>query len=323
MKTEDRNIDVSIIVPVYNHENYVKQALTSIIEQETIYTYEILVGEDASPDGSKDVIRKFEKENPGKIYPFYREKNLGATKNGYALYMKARGRYIIVLEGDDYWSDKNKIQKQVRFLDEHPEYIGVASNFSKVDKNNIVLEAECIHQGRVNRAFTWSDFLEYGFEFQTATLMYHNIYLDGGDYSILYKAHEMVGDLTVLTILLNRGNIYVMGDVMSAYRYVVDKSLTNACSVSSKDPALSLIKTVRQYVLLKPFLTNKSDFDLQISEKKTDFLIKMIKGREGYTRNRWEKLIRMGNWKTNLCIVPMFFKICMEKVTSKVKKEKR
>lgn len=323
MKKEEENIDVSIIVPVYNHEDYVEQALTSIIEQKTIYTCEILVGEDASTDNSKDVILKFEKENPGKIYSFYREKNMGATKNGYALYMKARGRYVIVLEGDDYWTDNNKIQKQVSFLDEHQEYIGVACNFSRVDRNGSVLEKECIRRERVNRAFTWRDFLKYGFEFQTATFMYRNFYLDGGDYSILYKAHDLVGDLTVLTILLNQGNIYVMGEVMSAYRYVVDKASTNACSVSDIDPASSLIKTVRQYVMLNPYLKNKNDFDHHISEKKADFLIKMIKGKKGYTWNRWKKLRQMGRWKTNLSIIPVLFNACLEKVISEEQRRKK
>lgn len=323
MKEEYTQVDVSIIMPVYNHERYIEQALKSIINQETIYTYEILIGEDCSPDHSKDVVKRFEKENPEKIRAFYREKNIGGTRNTYELFMKACGRYIAVLEGDDYWTDKNKIQKQVKFLDRHPEYIGVASNFSIIDKYGNVIENEHISSEHLEQAFLWKDFLKHGFEFHTATLMYRNIYLEQDDYSIFYRAHELVGDLTTLTILLNRSNIYVMRDVMSAYRRIIGKTETNACSVADRDPAISSIKTVRQYTMLVPYLNNKNDFDYLIASHKLTFLKRMIIHREGYTGKRWKQLCCLGSIHTNLLIVVVFFKKCLQKYMNKMRKAER
>ncbi|MCI8417910.1 MAG: glycosyltransferase [Lachnospiraceae bacterium] len=320
MNKEHAEVDVSIIVPVYNHERYVEQTLKSIINQETTYTYEILIGEDCSPDHSKDVIKGFEKENPEKIRAFYREQNMGGTRNIYELFMVARGRYVAVLEGDDYWIDKYKIQKQVSFLDKHPEYIGVASNFSIIDKYGNIVEERCISSNHLNCGFLWKDFLSRGFEFHTATLMYHNIYLEEKDYSIFYKAHELVGDLTALTLLLNRSNIYVMEDVMSAYRRIIDKSETNACSIADRDPALSSMKTVRQYVMLQPYLYNKNDFDYLIASHKMTFLKRMIRHRDGYTWKRWKKLCYLGGHRTNLLIIAVFSKKCLQKCTNNMRK---
>lgn len=317
---DTKNIDVSIVMPVYNHEKYIRQALESILEQETEYMYEILIGEDASTDNSKDIIKEFEEKYPGRIHAFYHRKNLGGTRNGYELYMAACGRYIAVLEGDDYWTDKHKIQKQVSFLDAHLEYIGCASNFSIINEDGEITEWQKISDEHLERKFTWQDFLERGFEFQTATLIYRNIYLDGKDYTILYKAHELVGDLTMLTILLNQSNIYIMKDIMSAYRQIIDVTKTNACSIAKKDMALASLKTVKQYVMLRPYLKSVKDFNHRISEQKFLFIKEMAVGREGYTWERWKELRCLGDTSTNLSIVIIFFEACLQKLKGKVRK---
>ncbi len=296
---EEKQIDVSVIVPVYNHEKYVAKALDSILVQKTKYKYEILIGEDCSVDRSREIIRKYEKEHPKIIRAFYRARNTGATKNGYALYMAARGRYIALLEGDDYWCDEYKIERQISFLDAHPEYIGVAHNFRRIDQNDRVTKEKCISDEETNCAFTWRDFLEKSFLFQSATLIYHNFYLEDRDYSILYKSHDIVGDMTILTILLNRSNIYVMPDVMSAYREVISNSASNARSIAFRDPALSNLKSVRQLHMLRKFLQNEKDFNRKIAEIKAGFIIEMLRHKSGYTLKRWRQLAAFGDRDTN------------------------
>lgn len=316
---KNAKVDVSVIITVYNHEKYIAKALESVLNQETSYTYEILVGEDCSPDRSRDVIRKYEINNPEKIHAFYREKNMGG-KNGYALWMAACGRYIMAFDGDDFWTDNKKMQKQVSFLDAHPEYIGVASNFSIIDENGNILKEKQIPDLRLNRKFTFQDFLERGYEFQSGTLVCRNFLLDGKDYSIFYKAHDLRGDLTVLTILLNRGDIYVMGDVMSVYRKVYSKTATNACSIMWRNEAEERLKLVRQYILLRPYLKNRRDFDYHIAKEKGAFLIGMIKHEEGYEWKRWARLQHIGGFHTNLLAIICFLKMCWHKLVLTVKK---
>ena len=268
--TVEKQIDVSVIVPVYNHERYVAKALDSILAQRTHYTYEILIGEDCSTDGSRAIVEEYAKAHPEIIKAFCREKNMGATRNGYDLYMKTQGRYIALLEGDDYWCHEEKLDRQISFLDEDTD-----------------------------RDFTWKDFLRKQFLFQSATLMYHNFFLDGGDYSIIYKSHDLVGDLTVLTILLQRGNIYILPEVMSAYRSIVDSGADNACSIGYRDLALAALKNVRQFDMLRSYLKEKNDFNFWIIEQKAGYLIRMLQHKQGYTWKRWKKMASYGDRETN------------------------
>ena len=120
----ERRTDVSVIILVYNHEMYLEQALDSVLMQKTDCNLEVLVGEDASPDGSADILRRYEDAYPGFFTVFYRSENMGGTKNAYDLLSRAKGRYIAFLEGDDFWTDERKIQKQADFLEHYPEYQG-------------------------------------------------------------------------------------------------------------------------------------------------------------------------------------------------------
>lgn len=295
----DKQMDVSVIVPVYNHEKYLAKALDSILVQKTKYSFEILIGEDCSTDGSRAIVKEYEREHPDVIRAFCRTKNIGPTKNGYALYMASRGRYIALLEGDDYWCDEYKLERQISFLDTHSEYIGVAHNFCKVDQNGCTTKEKCISDKETSCEFTWKDFLDKSFLFQSATLVYRNFWTENNDFSILYKAHDIVGDMTIFTILLNRSNIYIMPDVMSAYREVISNSATNACSIAFRDLALSSLKTVRQLHMLRPFLQNEADFNRKIIEIKAGFIIELVRHKTGYTLGRWRQLSAYGDMDTN------------------------
>lgn len=116
---------VSVLCTAYNHEEYIAQALESFLSQETGFPFEIIVNDDASPDGTADIIRQIAADYPGKVIAFYQEKNLysqGINIEDTVMLPAARGKYIAFCEGDDYWSDMTKLQRQVDFMEAHPEY---------------------------------------------------------------------------------------------------------------------------------------------------------------------------------------------------------
>ncbi len=161
-----------------------------------------------------------------------REKNLGATANSYDIKCHCTGRYIAQLEGDDFWTDPDKLQKQVDFLEAHPEYIGTAHMHNVVDENSCPIkgiDGYC-EPGR----FTMKDYLVEGnLPGQTATLVYRNIYRNPlHDYSIEARAHDFRSDVTVTLILLSLGDIYTFTDSMSSRRLVRKVGETNWNSVS-------------------------------------------------------------------------------------------
>lgn len=258
-QSEPRSPKLSVLCPCYNHEPYLRQALDGILMQKTSFPFEVLVGEDCSPDRSRDILREYETSHPGFFRMFYREKNIGGTRNFYDLLMQAQGQYAIFLETDDYWTDPCKLQKQVEFLDAHPEYIGCAHNSRIVDKAGHTIRENRFADSSAGR-YTLQDFLRKGFAFQTAALMFRNFSHDGGDYSIIYQSHPLVGDLTLYSILLSRGDIFVMGENMSAYREVLEIGGTNSRSQGITHLAQSLQATMRQLVMLEGYFQGKLDY---------------------------------------------------------------
>lgn len=128
---DNREVMVSVLCLAHNHEAYIAQALESFVNQETDFRYEILVNDDASTDGTADIIRAYAEKYPDLIVPFYQEKNLfsqGIVIYDQVFYPVARGKYFASIEGDDYWCDPHKLQMQVDFLEAHPEYAACVHN---------------------------------------------------------------------------------------------------------------------------------------------------------------------------------------------------
>ncbi len=113
---------VSVVVPCYNFEDYIEQSLLSAVSQKTNFEFEILVRDDMSKDSSQTCIERVATFNSNVRY-FKPEENLGAGKNIKFLTEQAKGEYIAYLDGDDYWTDVYKLQKQVDFMDSNPDYI--------------------------------------------------------------------------------------------------------------------------------------------------------------------------------------------------------
>ena len=112
---------VSVLCTAYNHEKYIRDALEGFVSQRTDFPFEVLVNDDCSSDGTADIIREYAGKYPNIIRPFYQEKNLysqGGMTHLFAsvFYPNAHGEYMALCEGDDYWPDPEKLQRQVSFL---------------------------------------------------------------------------------------------------------------------------------------------------------------------------------------------------------------
>ena len=127
---------VSVVIATWNHERYIEKAVRSVLIQNVNFEYEVLIGEDCSPDDTANVLRRMEPQLPDNFHIFYRPVNYGGHKNFQYLFDRAVGKYMIILEGDDYWTYEYKLQKQVDFLESNPEYIAVAHNMKMVDQND-------------------------------------------------------------------------------------------------------------------------------------------------------------------------------------------
>ncbi len=279
MDAKEKEIAVSVICVTYNHEKYIRQALDSILMQKTDFKFEILVGEDCSTDATKQILQEYEADYPGIFRMYYREANVGATKNEYGLLMAAKGRYIAALELDDVWLSRDKLQKQFDFLEANPGYIGTAHDFEIIDKDGNIIENADNKRIKqfLEKPFTFADFMEYGFVFQTGTHFYRNIYKDGQDYTIIYKAHTLIRDLTILSILLNRGSFYILQDSMSAYRRFFGDDAQNGRNVTVRSLAQDYCNTIRQVKMLYGYFDKQVDFSKKWNTLLTDYFKGMVK----------------------------------------------
>lgn len=113
---------LTVICTTYNHVSYIEHALESIIRQRTNFRFTVVVGDDASTDGTTDLVRQYAEKYPNLIQIFPRAHNLGMSGNALDLYQRVCSKYLAICEGDDYWTDEEKLQKQVDFLETHPDY---------------------------------------------------------------------------------------------------------------------------------------------------------------------------------------------------------
>ena len=135
---------VSVRMVTYNQEKYIAAAIESVLMQKVDFVYELLIGEDASTDGTPAIVDLYQKKYPNIIKVFHRKKNLGRKTNCRLTMQACRGKYVAVLEGDDYWSYDLKLQKQVDYLERHNDIIATAHNVYCIDKNGQPLEEKYI-----------------------------------------------------------------------------------------------------------------------------------------------------------------------------------
>jgi glycosyltransferase involved in cell wall biosynthesis len=217
----DSDVRVSIMMITYNHEKYIRKALDSVVAQRTNFAFEAIVGDDYSTDGTRDIIREYARKYPKIIKPVFRDRNLGASKNVVSVLRKCKAEYVAYLEGDDFWIDEYKLQKQVDYLDSHKESAGVMTGVSVVDRYDSpmvtgpkLLDHElCTPLEYVKTMYPYNQFKFIG------SLMTRNLWLDG-QYEKYFLQTEIVTDQIIGAIVVQNGKLGYLDDITAAYRWV-------------------------------------------------------------------------------------------------------
>lgn len=212
---------VSIYVATFNHEKYIVQALDSILMQKTQYSYEVYIGEDCSTDNTRAVVKAWEAAHPDERFHFlYRETNMHNTSchNARDLKNRCKGKYLIALEGDDFWTDPEKLEKQVNFLESHPEYYAVAHNCTVVGADSLP-NGETYPECK-DTEYTFRHFANDILPGQLATLLSRNYRIDKNFDESLIANRVKAGDRHNVFSILCQGRIYCMQETMSAYRHI-------------------------------------------------------------------------------------------------------
>lgn len=214
---ENKNVVVSIICNAYNHELYIRQCLEGFVMQKTNFAFEVLIHDDASTDKTADIIREYEAKYPEIIKPIYQTENQYSKKTGIMKtfqYPRVKGKYIALCEGDDYWIDPLKLQKQVDFLEANPEYSMCfhRSNILNELEMNPVINPKVIE----DKDYSANELFE-NWIVPTASIVYRSsIYTPMDKY--INPERMLNGDIILVLNCASRGKIRGFSDVMSVYR---------------------------------------------------------------------------------------------------------
>lgn len=249
-----QEILVSISCITYNHEEYIRDALESFLMQKTKFKYEILVHDDASTDGTAEIIRQYAKKYPSIIKPIIQKENQLSKGVRRMLYRynhtRALGNYISICEGDDYWIDPNKLQKQIDYMENN---LSCSMSFHSaliVNSNKRVVDE--IRPYQSSRVISTEDIIRGGGGFcPTQSITYRKNALENPP-SFFYDAP--VGDYPMQLLLAYYGQVYYLDDKMSAYRRVTKKggswssrNKSNVCKIELIDGINEMLNEFNAY----------------------------------------------------------------------------
>ena len=279
---------VSISCVVYNHAPYLRRCLDSLVNQKTNFNYEILIHDDASTDGSAEIIREYEEKYPHLIKAICQTEN--QHSKGVKIYFtyqhpRAAGKYFAMCEGDDYWCDEHKLQRQVDAMEQHPECTLCVHRVQGVNvdetSNGKFFPAESQAEGVYDgKEMVRGLFRGNSYPFQTSSYLYRTEYYTTRlPEPYPWMRIAISGDVVRLLYLGDLGDIYYLDDVMSCNRMNV------AGSFSAR--------------------TNQN---LGYRVKAANNFIQVLKGYDEYTNGRYRDLIKADVAQREFNVLKMQFR---------------
>jgi glycosyltransferase involved in cell wall biosynthesis len=206
---------VAIEIATYNHEKYIGQTIESVLNQKTTFDFKLIICEDCSTDNTAKICAAYKSKYPDKIDLYLNETNTGVLPNAIKLHKLSLGshaKYIAMLDGDDYWCDKNKLQKQVNFLEKNTDY---SLCFHAVYEQSGDLKNPSVHNiSRKEETFDCVQLARYNF-ISTPTVVFRN-----GLFKSLpsWFSSSPAGDYVLHMLNSRKGPIKYFPDLMAVYR---------------------------------------------------------------------------------------------------------
>lgn len=200
---------VSIFMMTYNHENFINAALEGVLMQKVNFNYQIVLGEDCSTDKTREIVLRYANQYPGMFKLVLHEQNVGALANQITVLKECTGKYIAMCEGDDYWTDPYKLQKQVDFLEANEDFAICHHNVYILFEQKKKLSKKFVPQKEIT---TLEDLAESN-HISTPTCMFRN-----RGYLLPEGYDSTVGDYLLHMLNARHGKIKYFREKMAVYR---------------------------------------------------------------------------------------------------------
>jgi glycosyltransferase involved in cell wall biosynthesis len=256
---------VSVFMITYNHEKFIAQALEGILMQKVNFPYEIVIGEDCSTDSTRNIILGYDKNYPGKFKLLLHNKNIGALANQMRVLHACTGKYIALCEGDDFWTDPLKLQKQIDFLETNLDFSICYHRVNYLNIDNEIM-VESLNTSEDPQIYSILDLAKHNIMHTCSIVFRDNNII----YSCLLK-HKKVsaGDYILHMMNARFGKIKYLPDIMAVYR-------TGSGIWSQLDKKTILKKWIKVLnVLIKLFADNK-EIKKNLKDQKSKTLEKYL-----------------------------------------------
>lgn len=273
-------IAVSVLCLVYNHEKYLRKCLDGFVNQKTNFKFEVIINDDASTDKSADIIREYEEKYPDIIKPIYQTENQYSKKlpggiTGNFLIPRAKGKYLAFCEGDDYWCDEYKLQKQYDVMESNPNCHFCVHKVCAIKENGESLNQYYPKLALDTGAIKTERFMEIlGIAYQFQTSSYFIRTADMKEYvnnpPEFVKVAD-VGDEPMMLYFGLLGDVYYIDEIMSCYRKSSVGSWSSRMKSDSKRWLFHCNSMVKMYDAFNELTANK--YEKQLSPRRKEYYL--------------------------------------------------
>ncbi len=288
---------VSIFCVSYNHEQFIAQALDGFVMQKTNFDYEIVISDDCSTDNTKSIINEYIQKHPKLFKDVSPRKNLGMQKNWLHTLSECTGKYIALCEGDDYWTDADKLQKQLDFMEQHED---CALTYHPV--NVVCVDGEYKYPYDKPKTMATTKDLILSHFIPTCSILFKQIPIPIKEFKILKKISGL--DVALELLISLHGNFYLLNEKMATYQQ-------HSSSVTKQKIKI----TKHKKLIIKEILFLKK-FNKHTHFKYNNELTQKIKNLFFYNIKLQDETNNKGSFEVNLKLVLLFFST-LEKKTFK------
>ena len=300
---------VSVGMLAYNHGKFIGQAIESVVEQECTFRFELVIAEDCSSDNTLSVIMEYKEKYPKIIRVLQHKHNLGMAGNTSALVRELKGKYTAWCEGDDFWCDKHKLEKQVEYLENHSDIFATMHNV-------YVVNADGEKTGN-NTCFPYREEFEYSrinaekFEMagQINSMVNRNIYKEwSSDQISKFYSYKCNGDQMLEVLCGMSGGIFYSNEYMSCYRLIRDEGTSYSALTNGKNRMVyyyDSMKSLNQ-MLIDYFGVNQNIDERLMIVIKSSFLL-ALKHPTEENKIAFETLYNLGDYKHTYIIKSIMY----------------
>ncbi len=243
---------VSVLLLTYNHQKYIAEAIQSVVNQKTNFDYEILIGDDCSTDGTCEIVNSFISKNPNLIKAIRSENNVGAIRNEKRLMDASKGKYIAFLEGDDYWTDPLKLQKQVDFLDANPDYglvHGDVNHFYE-ETTKLIVSYNKTNNINIPNGNIFDELIKPGAHLikTMTTLFRKELIVMYFNYDIALSRNWKLTDMGIWLDIAMNSKVYYFNEVFATYRLIKESATRSKNPKIKNDFHLSIYQLKKYYL---------------------------------------------------------------------------